>query len=53
MCRLDQQGDTSVPATPSNVLEMIRQQLEKKDSKAISWVFTNYQNLLKTCQSWG
>lgn len=36
MCCSGQQGDTSVPATPCNVLEMMRQDLEEKDSKTIS-----------------
>lgn len=49
MCCFVQQGDTSVPATPCNVLEMMRQHLEETDSKTISCAFSDSddQNLLK------
>lgn len=30
-----QQGDANVPATPYNVLEMMHQHLEQKDSKTL------------------
>lgn len=43
-----QQGDNSVPATPCNVLEMMRQHLEENDSKRIS-SGSNYQNIQKIC----
>lgn len=39
-CYSGQQGDTSVPATPCNVLEMMQQHLEEKDSKTIRQVFS-------------
>lgn len=50
MCYFVQQGDTSVPATPCNVLEMMRQHLEETDSKTIRRAFadSNDQSLLKT-----
>lgn len=41
-----QQGDNSVPATPCNVLEMMRQHLEENDSKRIG-SGSNYQNIQK------
>lgn len=41
VCFFGRQGDTSVPATPSIVLDMLRQHLEEKDSKTISQAFSD------------
>lgn len=34
-----QQGDTNVPAIPSNVLDMMRNQLEEEESKAMMKIY--------------
>lgn len=49
MCCFVHQGDTSVPSTPCNVLEMMRQHLEEKDSKMLIQAFSdfNVQDLVK------
>lgn len=36
-----QQGDTDVPAIPSNVLEMMRHHLEQQESKTMTKAYPN------------
>lgn len=42
-----QQGDTNEPATPSNVLEMMRHHLEQEESKTMMKIELNSNHLIQ------